>query len=149
MMPTPEQVPASTGLATLTCGTDNQGNSFLLDKLMTTKYPLAVVLMELSCQLGRRRAALHARWLPRLQKEEADALTNEEFLHFDMALRIPVKLENLGFVVLNDLFASGEEFVKELEGLKSERAAGKPDDRMKRSKLAGNDCPLSEREPWG
>ena len=51
--------------------------------------------------------------------------------------------------MLNDLFASGEEFVKELEGLKTERAAGKPDDRMKRSKLAGNDRPLREREPWG
>ena len=52
LMPSPSEVSASTGLATLTCGTDNQGNSFLLDKLMTTKYPLAVVLMELSCQLG-------------------------------------------------------------------------------------------------
>ena len=68
--------------------------------------------MELSCQLGRRRASLHARWLPRLQNEEADALTNEEFQHFDKAIRIPVRLEALVFVVLNDLFAAGEKFVK-------------------------------------
>ena len=62
---------------TLTCGTDNQGNHFLLDKLMTTKFPLGVVLMELACQLSLRRACLHARWIPRLENEEADALTNE------------------------------------------------------------------------
>ena len=40
-------VPTS-GLVTPGCGTDNQGNTFLVDKLMTTKYPLGVVLMELA-----------------------------------------------------------------------------------------------------
>ena len=150
LMPTPEQVPASTGLATLTCGTDNQGNTFLLDKLMTTKYPLAVVLMELACQLGRRRAALHARWIPRLQNEEADALTNEEFHHFDAKLRIPVNLGDLGFVVMDELFNSGEEFVKELDSLKAQERAEK--DRVglvKRVKRSKADQPLREREPWG
>ena len=116
LVPTPEQVPASTGLATLTCGTDNQGNTFMLDKLMTTKYPLAVVLMELACQLGRRRAALHARWIPRLQNEEADALTNEEFHHFDAKLRIPVNLGDLGFVVMDELL---------LDSLKAQERAEK------------------------
>ena len=42
-MPTPEKVPASTGLAKLTCGTDIQGSTFLIDTSMTAKYPLAVV----------------------------------------------------------------------------------------------------------
>ena len=27
------------GLITLSCGTDNQSNSYLLDKMLTTKYP--------------------------------------------------------------------------------------------------------------
>ena len=58
-------------MASFTCGTDNQGNMFLLDKLLTTKYPLGVVLMELSVQLGLRRAAMRANWIPRLQNEEA------------------------------------------------------------------------------
>lgn len=145
----PEQVPASTGLATLTCGTDNQGNTFLFDTFITTKYPLAVVLMELSCQLGRRRAAVHARLLPRLQNEEADALNNEDFHHVDEALRMPVRLGSWGFIVLHELFTAGEEFVKEIDALKSERTSGMPGDRMKRSRLAGIDRPLREREPWG
>ena len=40
LLPEMEVRSASTGLATLSCGTDSQGNSFLLDKLMTTKFPL-------------------------------------------------------------------------------------------------------------
>ena len=37
LLPVAEVRTASVGLATLSCGTDNQGNSYLLDKLMTTK----------------------------------------------------------------------------------------------------------------
>ena len=119
LLPAEEFQTASVGMATLTRGTDNQGNHFLLDKLMTTKYPLGVVLMELSCQLGLRRASLQARWIPRLQNEEADALTNGDYRHFDEALRVPVKLEELQFRVLNDLFREGDEYIQELEALKA------------------------------
>ena len=89
----------------------------MLDKLMTTKFPLGVILMELSCQLGLRRACMHARWIRRLQNE-ADALTNGNFDHFDPAKRIPVDLGQLQFRVLNELFEEGEEYVEELEKLK-------------------------------
>ena len=51
LLPVTEIRTASVWLATLSCGTDTQGNSYLLDKLMTTKFPLGVVLMELACQL--------------------------------------------------------------------------------------------------
>ena len=57
----------STGLITIGCHTDNQGNSYLLDKLITTRYPLAVVLIELSTQLALRRMAMRAEWVPRMQ----------------------------------------------------------------------------------
>jgi hypothetical protein len=118
LLPESEVVSATSGLVALTCGTDNQGNSYVLDKLMTTKYPLGVILMELSCQLGLRRACLRARWIPRLQNEEADALTNGDFQHFDPKLRIPVSLDQLPFRVLNELFEEGETYVSELEHLK-------------------------------
>ena len=49
------------GLITLSCGTDNQSNSYLLDKMLTTKYPLGVILMELAHQMRRRRLVLRAR----------------------------------------------------------------------------------------
>ena len=82
LLPENEMDLNSVGMVTLTCGTDNQGNGYLLDKLLTTKYPLAVILMELSCQLGMRGASMRARWIPRLQNEEADALANGDYRHF-------------------------------------------------------------------
>ena len=91
----------SVGTATFSCDTDSQRNTVLLDKLLTTKYPLGVVLMELACQASLRGAVLRARWLPRLRNQEADALTNSEFGHFEMANRIDVGLTTLPFVVLS------------------------------------------------
>ena len=137
------------GTVSLTCGTDNQGNSYLLDKLMTTKYPLGVVLMELAVQVGLRNAVLRANWLPRLQNEEADALTNSDFRHFDPNKRIDVDLGTLDFKILSKLFAVGDEYVEELAKLKekdklrretSNAEAGQP----KRRKSDA----LRERDPW-
>ena len=102
-------------LVSLSCGTDNQGNSFLLDRMLTTKYPLAVVLMELAHQMRMRRLVVRAKWLPRDQNEEADALTNFDFRHFKPENRIEVNLANLGFKVLPELFECGEAYLKDLE----------------------------------
>ena len=52
------------GLLTMSCGADNLGTSFLLDKLLTTKYPLGVVLMEVAFQCRIRGATLRANWVP-------------------------------------------------------------------------------------
>ena len=138
----------SVGTATFTCGTDIQGNSYLLDKLLTTKYPLGVVLMELAGQASRKKASLRARWIPRLQNEEADALTNSEFHHFRAAYRIEVDLEKLPFLVMPQLFEAGEEYLAKLgelkEGEKRKAAAAGRSDQGKRQKRE----PLREREPW-
>ena len=55
--------------------TDNQGNSYLLAKMMTSRFPLCVVLMELAVQMELRGVYLHGEWTPRDQNTEADALT--------------------------------------------------------------------------
>ena len=104
------------------CGTDNQGNSRLLDRMLTTKYPLGVVLMELAHQSRIRRMVLRAHWLPRLENEEADALTNFEFRHFDPALRVEVQLKDLKFAVLDDLFKEGEAYIGTREGQGAEES---------------------------
>merc|ERR1739841_63675 len=101
-MPESDEASESLGSISLTCGTDNQGNSYLLDKLLTTKYPLGVVLMELAVQLSLRNAILRADWIPRLQNEEADALTNSDFRHFNPEKRIQVDLDSIGFRILHD-----------------------------------------------
>ena len=82
----------------------------MLDRLLTTKYPLGVVLMQLAHEMRTRRLLLRARWLPRLQNQEADDLTNDEFHHFRAEKRIPVDLNNLGFDLMDSLFAAGDEY---------------------------------------
>ena len=69
-------------------GTDNLGNTAVASKLLTTKFPLCVFLMELAVQLQTQGAELHLHWLPRLQNAEADQLTNGDFAGFCPSKRI-------------------------------------------------------------
>ena len=140
--------PESTGLFTIGCATDNQGNSFLLDRLMTTKYPLGLILIELSCQLAARRMALRADWVPRLQNEEADALTNSDFRHFSPAQRVGVDLAKVEFLVLDRLLASGEEYFEQVEAAKEREKLRKLDAPSAATKRPRGDLPLRERDPW-
>jgi Skp family chaperone for outer membrane proteins len=77
--------------------------------------------MELAHQMRARRLVLRAHWLPRLENEEADALTNFDYRHFDPAKRVDVKLEDLRFAVLDDLFQAGEDYVAALEKAKEQQ----------------------------
>ena len=81
------------GLLRISCGTDNLGNTYLLDRLITTKYPLGVVLMEVAHQCHRKGLSLRADWVPRLENQEADDLTNLEFKCFSPQNRLDVQLE--------------------------------------------------------
>ena len=141
----------ASGLISLTCSTDNQGNSFILDRPMTTCYPLGVILMELAHQMKLRRMLLRARWAPRLQNQEADDLTNDEFRHFDPKKRIAVELADLKFKIMDRLFEVGDEYIKDLEATrasekrKSERKPeGGKADRPSQKQMK----PLCEKEPW-
>ena len=134
---------ATSGLVTLGCATDNQGNSFLVDRLMTSKYPLGVILIELSHQVALRGATLRARWVPRDQNEEADSLTNSDFRHFSPDKRINVELEKMPFGVLQELLARGENYLSELAALKltEKKMPEAPQKRLKGDTLR-------ERQPW-
>ena len=104
--------------------------------------------MEVACQLGLRNASLRANWLPRLQNEEADALTNSDFRHFSENRRIPVVLEKLEFIVLNDLFQVDEDYVSEPASLKAKgkrESTGAGSAGKKRPKRS---IPLREKDPW-
>ena len=117
----------------------------MLDRLLTTKYPLGIILMELAHQMKRRRLLLRARWLPRLQNQEADDLTNDEFRHFKLENRIQVDLRNLGFRVMEDLFKVGDAYLEELEHhrVETKRKAQEHRDAGGRKRL-----PLSVTDPW-
>ena len=104
--------------------------------------------MEVACQLGLRNATLRANWLPRLQNEEADALTNSDFRHFSVARRIPVKLDELRFLVLNDLFKVGDDYIAELETLKAQAKRTRETSAPASAKKSKKPVPLREKDPW-
>ena len=80
--------------------TDNLGNTFAVSKLMTSKFPLVVILAELSAQLRERSMVLNLGWVPRDQNEEADALTNGDFASFSQGLRVEVDVVNVRWRIL-------------------------------------------------
>ena len=141
------------GLVGLSVGTDNQGNTYLLDKMLTTKYPLGVVLMEMAHQCRLRQLVLRAHWIPRLENEEADALTNLDFRHFDPKNRIDVSLSSLKFGVLDALFGKGQDYLAELAEVQARTKARKqraiawagsgPEEKKK--KMGDT---LAQRDPW-
>jgi hypothetical protein len=123
-VPLPEKDPPPTAGVMYCQGiTDNQTNSFVVARLMTTTFPLAAVLMQLTCMLSVRNLWLHLNWVPRLQNVEADALTNSDFSLFNPDLRVEVVWEKIPLEVMGGLLAQGQEFLLELERLKSHKRA--------------------------
>ena len=88
----------SRGVVRLKGGTDNKGNSYIVQKLLTTKWPGAAVLMQLSELLMRRGIWLELEWIPREENTEADQLTNLCFDGFDPALRVEVDISETQFL---------------------------------------------------
>ena len=104
--------------------------------------------MEVACQLGLRNATLRANWLPRLQNEEADALTNSDFRHFTLSGRVPVKLEESKLIVLNELFQTGDAYVTELAALKTQAERARESSAPAGAKKSKKPIPLREKDPW-
>ena len=68
---------------------------------MATKYPLTLLLMELSEQMRARSTVLHLSWLQRDLNVQAYTLTNHEYGDFDNSLRIDVVPDKLPWIVLH------------------------------------------------
>jgi hypothetical protein len=115
---------------------------------MTTRYPLGLILIELSYQLAVRRMALRADWVPRLQNEEADALTNGDFRHFSDELEVKVDFESLKFGVLDRLLRVGEAYFLEVEAARSQEKIRKARDPGGDSGKRKKGDALRDRDPW-
>jgi hypothetical protein len=113
----------SHGLLKCSGATDNQGNSYVVNKFMTTALPLSAVLMQLAVLLAARNLWLNLEWLPRTANTEADMLTNNDFSLFDPSLRVPVSWGQLDFTVMNRVLESSRAFTAEVEAQRSIKAA--------------------------
>lgn len=134
----------SRGTVKLQGVTDNLGNTFVLTKLMSSKFPLVVVLAELSAQLRSRGMSLDLEWTPRDQNEEADALTNNDFAAFDPALRVEVKVEEINWLILPKMLNVASNIYQRVQEAKEKKAAAPVKPAV--AKYKGKS--LRQRDPW-
>ena len=76
--------------------TDNKGNGLVLNKLMTTRFPLLAVVMELGAVMKRRRIRGHVQWATRTTNQKADCLANGRPSGFDPSKRLRFNLGTIG-----------------------------------------------------
>ena len=101
--------------------TDNLGNDFILKRGLSTKYPLTVLLIEISEVLRAKNAFASLRWIRRDENQRADDLTNEEFGHFNMDKRITVDKRKVKWLVLDSLLEQSQELYDSILLLKEEK----------------------------
>ena len=101
--------------------TDNQSNTAALKKWMSTKFPLTLIIMELSETLRSCGRFLDLAWLPREQNQLADDLTNENFRCFPDHLRKRWNAAGEKWMVLSYFAEKPHEFYNEIAKRKIER----------------------------
>ncbi len=94
----------------VTSVTDNQGNGFALTRLMTTRFPLCLIVMELSAQLEAHNMRLEVEWAPRESNQEADDLSNGISEGFTERHRTEIDLATFPWIVLNRLVSHALDF---------------------------------------
>ena len=127
--------------------TDNLGNTFILTRMMTGKFPAVVILAELSAQLRRQEFELNLEWVPRDQNEEADALTNEHYAQFDETLRIEVDVMKVKWLVMDKLMGVAEDIYQEVKERRLFQLGERPVQRVGRGKRRPEER-LRARDPW-
>ena len=126
--------------------TDNASNSYLIDKYLSVKFPVSMVLMELSRQLGAMGAELQLHWIPREQNEESDDLSKGRLDAFNPKLRLEARFESMPWMVIPKLVDHAMEFDKEIQLKKSSSTTATT------SKAGSGRTPPEERlrlkQPW-
>ena len=123
--------------------TDNRGNGYVVNKLMTTRFPLCAIVMELAAQAEQRNVRMEAEWTPRDRNKEADDLSNLLTNNFDPSKEVKMELERQSWLVLPALLQSGQKFQEqkelEVEQRKREEGGRKRRKRKKEDKLKFRD----------
>ena len=132
------------GAIAITGLTDSQVAAKVLQRGISTKFPLCCVAMELAARLEARQADLELEWVPRAANAEADRLADGVAHGFDEAHRVGCDLGSLPWLVLPDLLAAGAVFYASRTG--PVEACGKAGGAAASRRLAGDR--LREREPW-
>ena len=128
--------------------TDNQGNSYAGSRLMTTRFPLNAVLMEIAARMCGRNVALDLRWAPRDQNFEADELSNSIKHRFNPLNEVKIKVEELDFLVLPEMLKKGRKLYEAVQAGKEQRRAAKQAGFETRSRKKSKAARLRITDPW-
>lgn len=112
--------------------TDNRGNQFILQKGMTTKFPIVLLVIEMSETLRSEDAMASLTWIRREENQLADDLTNNKFDSFSEEKRKKVTEANCKWLVLGELLPKSEALYRELQDLKEKKIKDKKKDAAKR-----------------
>ena len=113
------------GCTTIKGLTDNKSNTFAATKLLSTKFPLTILVMELIAQLREKGCQLQLDWISRDLNEPADDLTNCVYDRFSFSNRINVAPSELPFLVMPELQKASSELFLQLQKEKADLVARK------------------------
>ncbi len=124
--------------------TDNSSNTFSVTRLMTTKFPLLAIVMEIAAQSESRNLIADLEWAPRESNEEADALSRGITNGFNPLYRIDLDIPRLPLLILPRMLELG----RELQELKATRRAAEHPPGGRRRAAPARKGGLKERDPW-
>ena len=101
--------------------TDNLGNQFILQRGMSTKFPLTLLVMEASMMMRQGKFFAQLEWVNRERNQEADDLTNLEFKRFSHEKRVKIEGKDIRWIVLDQLMKSSQQMYQEKLHRKEER----------------------------
>ena len=108
--------------------TDNKGNDFILKRGLSTKYPLTLMVMEVSEMLRKDDSSATLTWVRRDENQEADDLTNQEYGKFDSRKRVEVNKDTISWIVMDRLLESSSRPYEDIKNLKEEKKRKKATD---------------------
>jgi hypothetical protein len=128
--------------------TDNQGNEAIVIKNMSSKFPVYLILLELTEQLQVRNLVLDLVWQTRELNIAADNLSNENFSQFTESLRINTPIQDLKWLIFPTLLKEALELEIKIQELKAhtkpKRLVSITKPKTKKRKVPG----LKITDPW-
>ena len=130
---------------------NNLGNVSVLSRMMSSKFPLIVIMTELAERLRDWDLDMGLDWIPRNQNEEADGLTNGMVSPFSAELEVKVDLKDLGLKTLERMWPVADDLYKEVlekKALSKEKGVASLSGATTMSSPRSKAKPLRERDPW-
>ena len=122
--------------------TDNLGNDHILRRSMSTKFPLTLLVIEISEMLRAVDATAKLRWVRRDDNQGADDLTNCIFTRFAEEKRVHFKVEEGTWLVLDELMKESKKVFEEIQEMKlrkkeekAKKGSAYPRKRVKKGKF--------------